>query len=77
MSEKLQGRETRHEFSGDCNTILSEFFFFQLKTIYIYYFTVLEVRNMKWVSLNQNEVIARVALLQEALRRIHLLPLTS
>ena len=77
MSEKLQGRETRHEFSGDCNTILSEFFFFQLKTIYIYYLTVLEVRNMKWVSLNQNEVIARVALLQEALRRIHLLPLTS
>ena len=52
MSETLQGRETRHEFSGDCNTILSEFFFFQLKTIYIYYLTVLEVRNMKWVSLN-------------------------
>ena len=49
----------------------------QLKTTIIYYFTALEVRGRKQVSLSLNEVVDRVAFFLQTLERICSLPFPS
>ena len=48
-----------------------------LKTARIYYFTILEGRSWKWVSLGYKQGISRAAFLLEALGRIRFLAFSS